>query len=273
MTRTNQQKRNRNRRNRSEHTQNQQSNRNQNSRRRNRRGNRSNNPNNQDGQQTGTKIKFKETTASMLRKAELKQKNKNSNKQNKRQPKKGKKGREKISDHFAKADFLCPHCVELKLERKPFRISLGLIGALEQLRTALGERIEIIKGFECVESNEIRKSFKKNYHTMGLAAELQCPSVELDQFLNEALKIAEIKYIVANYDDNSLYIDTRKEETREVFEIRKKEKKELKVDIVPVPPVENPPSISISSEVLEGIVVDESPETPSNEEEPNPDNA
>ena len=48
-----------------------------------------------------------------------------------------------------------------KLEKKPFRISLGLIGALEKLRGDVKQRIEIIKGYECVESHELSKSFKK----------------------------------------------------------------------------------------------------------------
>ncbi len=234
MTRPQQKRNHRNNKNRTDRPQ--QSDRTQNSRRRRR-------PNTQE-KRTPTKkgIQFKSTTATMLRQAENDQKSKTKTKNsNNRHQKKGRKGREKISDHFAKVDFLCEHCVESKSERKPFRISLGLIGAMEQLRSHTQQRIEIIKGFECMESNEIRKSFKKNYHTMGLAAVLQCPGLDLNAFLTEALKIDEIKYIIANYDDNTLYIDTRKEDEREVWEIRKKEKKQVKIETAPKEELEEAP--------------------------------
>ena len=83
----------------------------------------------------------------------------------------------KLSDHFSKRDFKCKHCDEIKDCKKTFKLSLGLIGALELLRTLTKNRINILKGYECLESNEKRKIFKKNYHTMGLAGLIDLASI------------------------------------------------------------------------------------------------
>ena len=56
---------------------------------------------------------------------------------------------------------------------------------------------------------------------MGLAAIIQSKA-PLDLLLEKALEIAEIKIIEINYDDNTLYIDTRKDPVKEVWEIKKK---------------------------------------------------
>ena len=203
------------------------SNQSQSSKKRNRRSNQSQNAS-KAPKKTG--IIFKETTATLLKKAELEQASKSKSKSkptNRSRNNKNKASRNKgrLSDHFAKTDFYCDHCIKSKIEKRPFRISLGLIGALEKLRTKIEKRIEIIKGYECIESTELRKSFKKNYHTMGLAAIIECKDIDLETLLHEAAQIEELKYIIANYDDNTLYIDSRKEDIQEIWQIRKKEKK------------------------------------------------
>ena len=105
-------------------------------------------------------------------------------------------------------------------------MSLGLIGALEKLRSSLGKRIEIIKGYECIESHENSKSYKKNYHTMGLASIIQCKGVTLPEILSKIIEIEEVKNVELNYDNDTVYLDTRKEKDkpREIWEIKDKKK-------------------------------------------------
>ena len=111
----------------------------------------------------------------------------------------------KISDHFSKRDFTCK-------ESKKFKISLGLVGALEELRSMLKKRIEIIKGYECPEVAEKKGKLKKNYHTMGLAADIKIEGMSPTELYLAAEKIDAFHGLGLNLDDSYIHVDTRKTE-------------------------------------------------------------
>ena len=111
----------------------------------------------------------------------------------------------RISDHFSKQDFVCK-------ESGKFKISLGLVGALEELRSQLQKRITIIKGFECPDIAEKKGVLKKNLHTQGLAADITVSDISLNDLFKTAETIPSITGIGINKTDNYIHIDTRKED-------------------------------------------------------------
>ena len=117
----------------------------------------------------------------------------------------------KISDHFSERDFQCK-CGKCSNELK---ISLGLIGGLEMLRSKLRKRIEIIKGYQCTESREAAGSFRKNFHGMGIAVDIRVDDCDLKTVFKAAEEIPEFKGIGINFTDNVVHVDTRKEDVRQ----------------------------------------------------------
>ena len=116
-----------------------------------------------------------------------------------------KKFTNKISDHFSKKDFACQ-------ESGKFRISLGLVGALEELRTLTQKRITIVKGYECPEVAEKKGQLKRNFHTQGLAADIQISDMSpVDVFL-AVEKCDAFIGIGLNLTENYVHVDTRKAE-------------------------------------------------------------
>ena len=113
----------------------------------------------------------------------------------------------KISEHFSKLDFTCK-------ESGKFKISLGLVGALEELRTLVKKRITIVKGYECNEVAEKKGSLKRNLHTQGLAADITIEGMSLTESFQAAETIESITGIGINKKENYLHIETRKTERR-----------------------------------------------------------
>ncbi len=129
------------------------------------------------------------------------------------------KTRSKLSDHFSKRDFICKDSGE-------FKISLGLVGALEHLRSSVRKRINIVKGFESLEVAEKKGKLKRNLHTQGLAADIIVDDFPLIELFKAAETIEEIKGIGLNVSENHVHIDTRKadrliwvEENDQIIEI------------------------------------------------------
>lgn len=116
---------------------------------------------------------------------------------------------QKLSHHFSRRDFLY-HGEDGAAK---LRISLGLIGGLELLRSRANNRITIIKGY--IDPNSINgKQFKKDYHTLGLAADIRIENVSLKDTFLLAQSIPEFKGIGINLDHDHVHVDTRKEETQ-----------------------------------------------------------
>mgnify|MGYP002636923162 CR=1 FL=1 len=112
----------------------------------------------------------------------------------------------KISTHFAKRDFvcLCGKC------EGAIRISLGLIGGLEMLRALSRNRINIILAYMCHDAAEKLGSTKRNYYTMGIAADITIDNMDAKDVFRIAAEIPEFKGICLNMDENFVHVDTRK---------------------------------------------------------------
>lgn len=141
-----------------------------------------------------------------------------------REPKQVKK-RNKISDHFSRKDFYCKS--GLDTNNNSFRISAGLIGALEMLRTAINTRINIVKGFECTESAEKKGKVRRNYHVQGLAANISTDEISLETLFKAAEDIPEIMGIGLNLDENYVHIRTNKADERAMWVIKNSEEIDL----------------------------------------------
>ncbi|MFC1752415.1 DUF882 domain-containing protein [Thermoproteota archaeon] len=118
------------------------------------------------------------------------------------------KPRDKISEHFSKRDFAC----KCGVCEATIRIGLGLIGGLELLRTLAGQRITIKKGFVCPGSAESTSRHKKNYHTLGLAADITIDNKTLKEVVLLAEQVPEFKGIGLYPAEGYVHIDVRKEE-------------------------------------------------------------
>ena len=112
-----------------------------------------------------------------------------------------------VSDHFMRKDFAC-RCGECK---PLIKISLGLVGGLELLCETLSANLEIIKGYECADSAGKSKSFMKNYHTSGIAAEFICHDRNLKDVFKAAIDIPEFKGVGLDLTKSCIHVDTRKD--------------------------------------------------------------
>lgn len=116
-----------------------------------------------------------------------------------------KKWTSKISEHFSKKDFTCKESGE-------FKLSLGLVGALEELWSKVRKRIEIVKGFESVDVAEKHGRMKKNYHAQGLAADIRVDGMGCKDLFLMAKSIQSFSGIGLNIEENYVHVDTRKAE-------------------------------------------------------------
>lgn len=139
----------------------------------------------------------------MLKKQPKRRNQSSKNRQSRQRRKRTPKFTNKISDHFSKHDFTCK-------ESGKFKISLGLVGALEELRSKLGQRITIIKGFECPDIAEKKGALKRNFHTQGLAADIQVESTHITDIFKAAETIESINGIGLNIENKYVHVDTRK---------------------------------------------------------------
>ena len=119
----------------------------------------------------------------------------------------------RISDHFSSKDFMCK-CANCEGDLK---LSLGLVGGLEMLRTLAKNRVEIIKGYICPSLQEAEKKLKKDYHAMGLAADIVVEGVSIVDVFKLAETIPEFKGIGINLTDKYVHVDTRKDPTRHTW--------------------------------------------------------
>ena len=126
---------------------------------------------------------------------------------NKKNRTRRKKKTTRISEHFSKKDFACT-------ETKKLRISLGLIGALELLRNKAKKRINILKGYESPDSPKAKKKFGKNYHTQGIAADIQIEGLTPVEVFLLAEEVTEFNGIGLNIEESYVHVDTRKEDNR-----------------------------------------------------------
>ena len=113
--------------------------------------------------------------------------------------------RSKLSSHFSKRDFVCS-------ESGQFKISLGLVGALEHLRSKVNQHITIIKGYESSKVAEKKGATKRNFHAQGLAADIRIESLCAKDAFLLAETIPEFIGIGLNIKEDYIHVDTRKAE-------------------------------------------------------------
>jgi len=92
---------------------------------------------------------------------------------------------------------------------------LGLVGVLEHIRTESNSRIQILKGYESAHANA--KITKKNYHHLGLAADITINDWSLLDSFNLVKEIDDIKGIGINLSEKYIHIDTRKQDERKIW--------------------------------------------------------
>ena len=136
---------------------------------------------------------------------------------NRRNPKhrdrKRKKPTNRVSEHFSKRDFAC-HCGDCN---KAFRISLGLVGALEYLRSESKKRVTIHKAYECPESKEKSGNFRRNYFATGIAVTVTVDELPLVETFKICESIPEVKGLAIDFKNQVVYLDTRKEDERSTW--------------------------------------------------------
>ena len=130
--------------------------------------------------------------------------------------KRSKWNRYRISEHFMKRDFDSrkKDCGECK---NSLRISLGLVGVIESLRSKLNKRIEIVTGFYCQHCRSKQYGVKRDFHHMGLAADIKVEDMDPVELFKVAELYPEIKGIGLNLDEHYVHIDTRKSDDRELW--------------------------------------------------------
>lgn len=124
-------------------------------------------------------------------------------------------GHNRLSDHFTKTNFD---------SRKKgcdcfnsLRISLGLVGILEALRTKVSKRIDIITGYYCPECRPRQYGVKRDFHHQGLAADIRIDGMSLVDLFLMAETFPEIKGLGINFDDGHVHVDTRKTPERDTW--------------------------------------------------------
>jgi hypothetical protein len=119
----------------------------------------------------------------------------------------------RVSGHFSAKDFQC-RCGQCKGD---IRVSMGLVGGLELLRTKLGSRINIKKGYMCPAAREKENALNRNFHAVGVAADIQAEGRSVRDIFMAAEAIPEFKGLGLCIDGDFVHVDTRKEPDRVVW--------------------------------------------------------
>lgn len=112
-----------------------------------------------------------------------------------------------VSESFKIKDFI-PETILSAKKPEPYKLSLGLIGAIEQLQAIANKPITILKGYE--QSENIKS--KKNYHCLGLAADIRAQNMSIKELFLLAEKIPCFTGIGLNISENHLHVDKRPQE-------------------------------------------------------------
>lgn len=116
----------------------------------------------------------------------------------------------KISEHFSRRDFVC-QCQKC---HESIRLSLGLVGGLELLRSKAKNRINVLKAYECPESAESSSRTRRNLHILGIAADITIDKKDLKETFLLAEEIPEFNGIGLDFTGGHVHVDTRKDKKR-----------------------------------------------------------
>ena len=119
--------------------------------------------------------------------------------------------RRKLSMNFFEDDFYC-RCGKCSSK---FKISLGIVGALEYIKAHFQKNIKIIKAYQCQESADQEEQKIKNYHVLGKALDFSVPGIDLKDLYQFVSKMPELKGLGLYQAENYLHIDIRDQERTE----------------------------------------------------------
>jgi hypothetical protein len=115
----------------------------------------------------------------------------------------------KLSEHFSKEDFAC-RCGQCP---KDMRMSLTLIGILEDVRTKFQERLDIVTGFLCDSAEPQESGPKKNYHASGKAIDFTLTNKErLIDVFRYLESFPELSGLGLDPQNKYIHIDLREKE-------------------------------------------------------------
>jgi len=120
-----------------------------------------------------------------------------------------------LSENFNKEQFAC-QCGQCN---KELRISLTLIGILEDLVAFKKLPIKIKKGYVCGSTQDQADIVKKNYHALGKAVDISVEPGKLIETFRYLETFPEINGLGINIKENFIHIDLRdKEPIKWVYE-------------------------------------------------------
>lgn len=128
----------------------------------------------------------------------------------------------KISDNFRRNDFACK-CGKCNDE---FKISLGIVGALEHLRAKFNKKVLINRAYVCEEASNTLYGSNKDYHHLGKAVDISVEEVNAEEIFKACEEMPEIKGIGLLHQEQSVHIDIR-DKDRDVWVIERNEKVSL----------------------------------------------
>lgn len=113
-----------------------------------------------------------------------------------------------LSENFNKEQFAC-NCGQCN---KEFRISLTLIGILEDLAAVKKIPLTIKKGYVCGSTQDQADIVKKNYHALGKAVDISTAPDKLIETFRYLETFPEITGLGINLKENFIHIDLRDKE-------------------------------------------------------------
>jgi len=111
----------------------------------------------------------------------------------------------KLSEHY-KSEFFACNCGRCKNEVK---ISLTLVGVLESLGAHLKSRVMIKKGYICSDEAEKIVLSKKDYHSLGKAADVSVQKEKIAQAFRYLEEQPEVTGLGLNIKNDLIHIDLR----------------------------------------------------------------
>lgn len=110
-----------------------------------------------------------------------------------------------ISDHFSKRDFVC-RCGKCQNE---FKVSMTLVGVLEQIRMHFNKRLEVVVGHHCEEENARIGGVKKSYHVLGKAARITVMDTPSEEVFRYVERIPQVQGLALDPVKKQVYLDVR----------------------------------------------------------------
>jgi uncharacterized protein YcbK (DUF882 family) len=113
-----------------------------------------------------------------------------------------------LGPHFSKKELACRCCGRLRVDPR-------LIDALEALRCLAGVAIVVHAGYRCAAHNRAVGGVPNSEHTLGLAADIHIPGLNLQQMYDLASEVPQFAQGgIGAYDSNFLHVDVRDHRAR-----------------------------------------------------------